>query len=549
MEERRVLDFDPRNSKAVLIGAPQFKREPKLAALPEVSNNILDLSVRLIDSKLIGFADLVRIEDRPYPELVEAVRDALADEDTDGAGRHLDCLFVYYAGHGLVASDRSLRLAAANTTLVGCDDDAVPFKSLANLIDACRAKVKVVVLDCCFSGRAVDAGGVKPLREWPDVDVGGTMKQISGSFTIAACHAAEKAIVPHHARNTGFTGVLLNVLDEGVQNARTEITVRELFDAVVDRCVRKPLPKPTTVNRERGDTVRFVKNSRPLDPSVEANVLARRLVLLLNGHPLQDGVVTGMPWGSVRKLVKYCNDWLIDLLKTDGHAAAEDPLLQPMLSQPEFRKFYREWVEKPAWNLLEENSVITIDSNGNGHCEWTREIECLQPVWMMWRAAFGDKKAPQDDFQSISLRVRRGDEELPVVPLLDEPFSKEFLFFFVPALEPGHRAKHTISWMWPKMFAPLVLGGEDTWGFEVVSAAATIPAVNTTFRVHSRVGRLSIDNTGWGGGDLEDPDPPVKEGIRSYRWVMKDVPHAATAQLKLKRIAAGLVEGNGGAAQ
>ncbi|MEV6303476.1 FxSxx-COOH system tetratricopeptide repeat protein [Actinoplanes sp. NPDC051861] len=62
-----------------------------------------------------------------------------------------DVVLFYFSGHGW-RSNRQLFLCARNTRVNGLQATGVPDDTLNRMVDACAARSKIIVLDCCYSG-------------------------------------------------------------------------------------------------------------------------------------------------------------------------------------------------------------------------------------------------------------------------------------------------------------------------------------------------------------------------------------------------------------
>jgi hypothetical protein len=67
----------------------------------------------------------------------------------------------------------------------------------------------VVVLDCCFSGRAVGVLGAL------DSAVAVDLAQVHGGYVLTSAAGEELALAPPGARHTAFTGELIGLLAQG----------------------------------------------------------------------------------------------------------------------------------------------------------------------------------------------------------------------------------------------------------------------------------------------------------------------------------------------
>lgn len=117
---------------------------------------------------------------------------------TQVADQAQDLLLIYYAGHGLIVQNE-LYLALSTTSRDLVDWTAAPFSLLQRVIANSAASNRVLILDCCFSGRAIEA------MADPGSVVAGQI-EISGTYTLTATSANTPARAPRGAQHTTFTG-------------------------------------------------------------------------------------------------------------------------------------------------------------------------------------------------------------------------------------------------------------------------------------------------------------------------------------------------------
>ncbi|MFD6327720.1 caspase family protein [Streptomyces sp. NPDC058442] len=139
---------DPARSRAVLIGVDRYRH---LANLPAVGNNVRELATLFMDPGLWGLPSQHCVV-LHNPSSVDAVLDVVHD----AAAKASDCLVVYFAGHGLLSPDADLLLALPESDTKRLYR-SVPYHQLRNeLVDTCTAPRRVAILDCCYSGRALE---------------------------------------------------------------------------------------------------------------------------------------------------------------------------------------------------------------------------------------------------------------------------------------------------------------------------------------------------------------------------------------------------------
>ncbi|MFI6927449.1 AAA family ATPase [Nonomuraea spiralis] len=142
---------------------------------------------------------------------------------TEGADRS-DVLLVCYAGHGMVSSsDGQLYLATRESGGDGrLEHTAWPYANLRRYVLESRAQVKIVILDCCFSGRAVSALAA-------DQDEIANVAEIAGTYVLTSAGRDEYALVLPGGQRTAFLGTLVDLLNHGDPEADRTITVAAAY--------------------------------------------------------------------------------------------------------------------------------------------------------------------------------------------------------------------------------------------------------------------------------------------------------------------------------
>ncbi|MBR7833136.1 caspase family protein [Actinospica durhamensis] len=266
---------DPHRSRAVLIGASQYE-ERELTGIAAISNNLTDLAAVLTDPDRGGLR----------PEVCTVIADPKSPQDlgvalTDLAQEAEDVLIVYYAGHGLIAQPGSLYLAVERSSLRYVEDTAFGFDRMRRIIHGSRAKTRILILDCCFAGRAVAAMGDASA-------VLGGLVEIEGTYTMASSPANAPSIAPPGARNTAFSGTLISILRDGVPGGSELVALREVFGELRHRQQAAGHPEPQQKNSGLAQNLALCRNaaarhrprtSSPLDATLDGvNALARHIV-------------------------------------------------------------------------------------------------------------------------------------------------------------------------------------------------------------------------------------------------------------------------------
>ncbi|MBD0837474.1 caspase, EACC1-associated type [Streptomyces sp. TRM68416] len=252
---------DPGASAAVLIGVAAYKTMPKL---PTVARNLTRLKEALTDRAIWGLP-----ADKCVVVLDPSSPDDLIDPVVQAARSARDTLIVYYAGHGFVDPLGALRL-----TMIGSMEE-LPHKAVlySELREALRqhnrARRRVIILDCCYSGRALgdmDAQTRTPLRTVADV------KGMAGSYLLTSAASNVRALAPRGEECTAFTGEFVRVLREGIpgregQPIRPYLTLDAIYREVRGSLEHRGRPTPRQQDNNQVGQLPFVRNlAHPLPP-------------------------------------------------------------------------------------------------------------------------------------------------------------------------------------------------------------------------------------------------------------------------------------------
>lgn len=243
---------DPTRSRIVLVGIPTYQ-DPRLPDVPEIANNIADLAELLTDPQLGGFDTahcLVPPPDSGIAEVGDLLVQAAAEAE--------DLLMFYYSGHGLVGGrNHELYLSFAGTRPDRIGFTALPFAAVRDAFQESGAASRVVILDSCFSGRAIgntlSASGEDVLGQ----------VEVAGTYTLTSAPANRTAIVLPSERHTAFTGRLLRLLRDGSSQAGKMLSLGDIYRHLQTRLRAEGLPAPQQCGTETADLLGLVRNRFP----------------------------------------------------------------------------------------------------------------------------------------------------------------------------------------------------------------------------------------------------------------------------------------------
>ncbi|MEY9860210.1 hypothetical protein ABH935_005846 [Catenulispora sp. GAS73] len=238
-------------SNAVIIGVANYDDEG-FRDIPAAAN-----SVRAMQHVLHGLggwpADRIKAMDSPSDCR------AVVDELHDIAANTEDTLLLYYVGHGVLSSSSmDLCLTVKDTKSGRPDLYGIEYRRIKEAFKDSPARAKIAILDCCYSGRAIDALAGDALQEFTAAD---------GVYTLIA--SDQIAHVPPLADQdnacTSFTGELVEIIRAGLPVHGDVLSLHDIYRELRRRLQERGLPRPNqsgtdligqapfVINRDRGE--------------------------------------------------------------------------------------------------------------------------------------------------------------------------------------------------------------------------------------------------------------------------------------------------------
>ncbi|WP_060888020.1 caspase, EACC1-associated type [Streptomyces caniscabiei] len=242
---------EPRGSRAVLIGTSRYDSD--LPDLLAVRNN-LEVLQELLTSDASGGFPRERcevIQDAPDPRAVCAtIREA--------AMTATDTLLVYFSGHGVLNDDLYLHLALTGTDESDLRWTSIPFVAIREILEASPCPNKILILDCCNSGRVLDTlmgNGPEPPE---DLSIRGTY--------ILTSSANAPSYAPVGERYTAFTGEFIRLLRDGLPGGPDLLTLSTLYDPLTKSLTRRGYPTPRQQSSDGHARLGLVRNRGAVAP-------------------------------------------------------------------------------------------------------------------------------------------------------------------------------------------------------------------------------------------------------------------------------------------
>jgi hypothetical protein len=238
---------DLTTSHAVVVGVSDYTELPWLSGTDESARGL----ATALGSTDIGPAfDKHAIDLHVNPssrlQVEPAVEDALSSTS--------DAFLLYFSGHGVISPSGELLLALGDAPAdAAYDHGSLPYAQLRDRLASASAERIVIVLDCCFAGRAVEVMAGQ---------YGGALTHDrSGTYVLAATGTtAAFAMAGSGGSYTLFTGGLLDILHSGIDGGPEMLTMDALYGELRRRAVVDRTPLPTMVSTARAE-IAFAYNS------------------------------------------------------------------------------------------------------------------------------------------------------------------------------------------------------------------------------------------------------------------------------------------------
>jgi tetratricopeptide (TPR) repeat protein len=232
MATSRIELADRSHSRAILIGTAIYDDDQAFRLMPAAANSLRQVHETLTDASLCGWPeDQVTVIPDPIDvrKLVQTLRRLARATD--------DVLLVYFVGHGIILRRGQLCLVLKDTDAQDADITGLEYQRVREALIDSPAKVKVVILDCCYSGRAIEAAAPDEIASVTDT---------KGVYTLTASDAAAHVPPPElqATQPTSFTGEFLALIRAGIPAGPQTLTLTTLYPHLCRQLQRRGLPEP-----------------------------------------------------------------------------------------------------------------------------------------------------------------------------------------------------------------------------------------------------------------------------------------------------------------
>jgi DNA-binding beta-propeller fold protein YncE len=246
------------NSHAVLLGVSKYA-DPAFIDIPAVVNSI-EAFKRSLEDKSICAWPMRSISTVNNPANVDAATRAVKTK----AELTTETFLFYFVGHGILSQRGELALVLRNTSSDRPYYTSLPWSWVAEIIRSSPAARKIVILDCCYAGQAIETLNGPELAD---------LAYIRGAYTLTATHRNVTAHAPvgRTDKCTTFTGELVDILRTGVPDAGEFLTLGDIFPVLTSRMRSLGMPLPNQRSVESADRLIFARNTA-IDDRAPANI-------------------------------------------------------------------------------------------------------------------------------------------------------------------------------------------------------------------------------------------------------------------------------------
>ncbi|MEV6150232.1 hypothetical protein AB0L53_07795 [Nonomuraea sp. NPDC052129] len=246
---RSPLLPDPDQSRAVFIGMAKYTVLTDLPAVEASMQDLREVLTHPITGSFSHSTSSLVLDPSTAAEALNPLEEAAAEAR--------DTLFLHISCHGLVSSySGGLSLAIVDSRPFS-SFTTIPYDWVRELVTNCPARRRVIMLDCCYSGRALGAMGAGDLV---------AAAEIEGTYLISATAGNNVALSPGGERYTSFTGELIDLLRGGISDGPEVLDLDLIYRNLSARLRAKGRPQPQRSTRSNIDQLGLISNSAIIAP-------------------------------------------------------------------------------------------------------------------------------------------------------------------------------------------------------------------------------------------------------------------------------------------
>jgi uncharacterized protein YegL len=235
-------------SAALLIGTSAY-RSRHYPPLPAAANSLNEMRRMLVDPTLCGW---------PQDRVHLVVNPSWRTENPLFLLRRVasmtsDVVLMYFVGHGTIGRRGQLYLTLTDTEEGDEDLTGMDYAKVREVLYDSIARFKIVILDCCYSGRAIESLSA----EIADIT------DARGTYVLTASDSTAHVVPSERQLDmaTSFTEELAKTVRAGVPGGPPTLSLAALYPHLRQRLHARGLPLPNQRNVDQADQFDFTRNT------------------------------------------------------------------------------------------------------------------------------------------------------------------------------------------------------------------------------------------------------------------------------------------------
>ncbi|MFF4159380.1 DNA-binding protein [Streptomyces sp. NPDC001678] len=249
-------------ARALLFGTGSHRAGSGLPDVPAVRGTLTDLGQVLVERCGLAEEGLRIICDPAHPTELGLALAQVSDE-AEGV------LFIHFVGHGLLSPSGELYLAtaAADSRPNRLAHTCLAYSAVRDCLLSSPARALVVVLDCCYSGRAVST-----LAQSAGDPTG--LVEVHGGYVLTAAARSRLALAPDGEPHTAFTGELIGFLRHGDPSGPARLALDDAYRFLYRALPARGCPRPSRQTSEWAQSLVLAPNPAYRAPEPDDATLA-----------------------------------------------------------------------------------------------------------------------------------------------------------------------------------------------------------------------------------------------------------------------------------
>lgn len=295
----------------------------------------------------------------------------------------------------------------------------------------------------------------------------------------------------------------------------------------------------------RGDTRLQPRDNVLVEYGLFAGALGvQRSIICVDGKPKHSSDLAGMTYvdiseGRRNRARLELRSWINHISGLPAVQRSQSPStidveeLTASCFRSVHRMFYQHSAENQDVTVHEYRHHLTINKYGDCECVETRRQTAKIVPHSMELIPVGSTSELKN-FGDMWLRcsvLSPAGRSVVAFPAMNEPQSKEFLLYYLPAMEVGEEHVIEFSWRWPAMFGRLATGQPEEWTIKP-NATWKVEKHIVVIDLAEALPKLEITNSGQGGGSCQVATSQDK--FVRYIWTSSNLRPASVVNLELK---------------